>query len=120
VEMACDAVIANHTMGHILTPAEFAVAHRKARSVVKTAEHSLRELVSFIRKCDAVLLEFAPMQWCQPYLEPQYQETEQRMLELHSFYREGDAFLDIVESAKRYPPSLSPNRRSDLIALPKV
>jgi hypothetical protein len=117
VEMACDEVVANHTMGHILTPAEFVVAHRKARSKVKTAEHSLDELTGFIRKCDAVLLEFAPLQWCQPYLQPQYQTTMERMLELHSVYADDEDFSNLVARVRQYPPL--PNRGSDLIELPK-
>ena len=71
--MTCEAVIANHKMGHLLTPAEFAEAHRKVRSVVRSAERSLNEFTDFIVKCDAVLLQFAPHLWCQPYLLPQYQ-----------------------------------------------
>ena len=101
LKLACDEVIANHTMGHLLTPAEFAVAHRKARHAVHAVEYHLVELIDFVRKCDAVLLHFAPVQWSQPYLLPQYQATRERMLEMHTIYSDTRAFSYEVEDAKR-------------------
>jgi hypothetical protein len=116
VAITCAAVIANHKMAHLITPAEFAEAHRKVRYTVMVAKNSLEELTDFIVKCDAVLLEFDQDHWYEPYLQPQYQATGKRMLERHS-YNDDENIVALAEQVRWCCPSLSPE--PDLIELPK-
>jgi hypothetical protein len=46
VAFTCAAVVANHKMAHLITPAEFAEAHRKVRGTVMAALGSLEEFTA--------------------------------------------------------------------------
>jgi hypothetical protein len=104
-----------------LKPADLYDACREANRRLWGAETTCQQAVEFIRRCDAILLEFADhAEWEKPYLTPQHRPILKRMLELHSI--EGDrseswdfddepnvfrALLD-AEKAKLAPPRIAP------------
>jgi hypothetical protein len=80
--LACRELIANKER-FAPQPAEVAEACREADRHIRFAQIRCEQVVNRVRRSDAVLLEFAPEQWCEPYLTPQYRPMVQRMLELH-------------------------------------
>jgi hypothetical protein len=86
--IACRKLIA--TSKYVPKPVELAEACREAGGEVARAERYCEELADHVRRCDAMLLEFAPAQWREPYRLPQYETVVQRMLELHETWGNGD------------------------------
>jgi hypothetical protein len=82
--IACRKLIA--TSKFVPKPAELAEACREAKKEVNAAHYYCDELTDFIQRNDALLLEFDPEQWREPYVLPEYRSTLQRMLDLHSIY----------------------------------
>jgi hypothetical protein len=79
---ACRKLIA--TSKFVPKPVESAEACREAWYRMIISWNYCERLCEFVVECDAVLLEFAPMQWCEPYMLPEYESIGQRMLHLHS------------------------------------
>jgi hypothetical protein len=85
--LACRKLIATAT--YPPRPGELYAACREARNHLNWAHAAADELVDFVRRTDALLLEFDHAEWERPYLTPQYQPILQRMLELHDIYGDG-------------------------------
>jgi hypothetical protein len=86
--LACKKLIATATF--VPKPVELGKACREAGKKMRESETYCYELIEFVRRCDALALEFAPEQWRAPYLTPEYQPLVHRMLELHSCFGNGD------------------------------
>ena len=69
-----------------------------------------------MRRCDAVLLEFAPDEWRQPYLTATYQPVLPRMLALHDIY--GDGTEDFDDEDKPNAMRDAVEREKATLALP--
>jgi hypothetical protein len=85
--LACRSLIAS--VKFTPKPAELREACRKAERQLKWAMEAAEQLVDFVRRCDAVLLEFDHDEWRRPYLVPQCRPILQRMLELHEICGDG-------------------------------
>jgi hypothetical protein len=93
--LACSKLIAATATRFVPRPAELHAACVEARNNLLWAEQAARDLVDYTRRCDAVMLEFAPDEWERPYLlKPELQTTRQRMLELHDIYGDGGVDWD--------------------------
>lgn len=89
--LACRQLIA--TAKFVPKPAELHAACREAQNRLHWAHDAADKLVDFVRRCDAVLLQFDHDEWEKPYLTPKDQPVLQRMLDLHDIYGDGsDAF----------------------------
>jgi hypothetical protein len=85
--IACRTLIANNKF--IPKPAELHEACREAYRKLAAAFKTAEDLVMFVRRCDALLLEFAHDEWERPYLLSKYRQVLESMLELHSIYGNG-------------------------------
>jgi hypothetical protein len=79
--MACLQLL--DTKKFIPKPAELMKACRQAAEQRSNAYASLRATEYYIRRCDAVLMLFAPEKWTEPYEVDDYRETLECMLEAH-------------------------------------
>jgi hypothetical protein len=80
--------------------AELAAAVREADKTLRRAHDRCEQLVDFVRRADAVLLEFAWERWRAPYLA-RYRALAPRMLALHEVYGDNSAsFLDARDRAR--------------------
>jgi hypothetical protein len=80
--LACRSLIANNI--HPPRAAELHKACQDARRQLQLAESTAGELVDYVRRCDALLLDLAHDEWERPYLLPAYRPLLARMLELHA------------------------------------
>jgi hypothetical protein len=71
-------------------PVELAKACRDAGARLRSAETFCDELMDYVRRCDALLLEFAPEQWRAPYLTPEVAPIVHDLLSDHAIYGNGD------------------------------
>jgi hypothetical protein len=85
--LACRSLIATKTF--VPKPCEFADEVRKAAMTLWAAETRCEAVVDYVRSVDAVLLEFAPEQWREPYLTEEFRPALPRMLELHDAIGDG-------------------------------
>src|SRR5262249_34244995 len=90
--LACRSL--NATATFTPKPSELRAACRKAENNLRWAEEAADQLVDFVRRCDAVLLEFDHAEWERPYLTPAYRPVLGRMLELHAVYGDGSKAWD--------------------------
>jgi hypothetical protein len=75
-------------------PAEFMKACRQAAEQRHSAVHKFSHLEYWTRKCDAVLLLFAPEKWTEPYYLEDYADTLKCMLAAHEDSARWDAKLN--------------------------
>ena len=85
--IACRKLIATATFPP--RPAELYAACREASRSLRSAHDACDGLCDYVRRLDAVLLQFAPEQWREPYLTAQYRPIVQRMLSLHECFGDG-------------------------------
>jgi hypothetical protein len=90
--LACRGLIASATFTP--KPTELRAACHKAECHLKWARETTDKLVDFVRRCDALLLEFDHEQWERPYLTPELRPVLERMLELHMIYGDGSMAWD--------------------------
>jgi hypothetical protein len=108
LSMACRKLIA--TSKFVPKPVELAEACREAMTELRSAERYCDELIGYVRRCDALLLEFAPEQWRVPYLTPEYAPIVYQMLGEHGIYGNGDPdFMDFPPEDDE-PPEKEHNR----------
>lgn len=112
--LACRQLIATATFPP--RAAELREACSKANCTLRSAQRRCHELVEYVRRRDAILLEFAPDEWRAPYLTPQYQNTVQRLLELHAIDGNGDEDFG-AEEPDEDAPEEKPANRSFRLAL---
>jgi hypothetical protein len=93
--LACRQLIA--TSIHVPRAAELHQACRKAESTIGEAIGRSEDLVDFVRRCDALLLQFDHAAWEAPYLTPQYRPILERMLDLHRIYGDGSEDFRYVD-----------------------
>lgn len=98
--LACRALIASATFTP--KPAELRAACMKAECHLKWGQEAAEKLVDYVRRVDAVLLEFDHNEWERPYLTPTFRPLLPRMLELHEIYGDGSATWD--EDCDSDPP----------------
>jgi hypothetical protein len=109
--LACKALIAKSTFAP--KPAELHAACRQALYHLKLAHNAAHGLADLARKCDAVLLQFAPDEWQRPYRKAHYRRVLPRMLELHAIY--GDGSDDLDDDANPFRAALARVRARQLV-----
>jgi hypothetical protein len=116
--LACRSLIASAKFTP--KPAELRAACRKAENHLRSAADVADALVDFVRRCDAVLLEFDHAEWERPYLTPEYRPILERMLELHAIYGDdSEAWDDRREcDGKVHPFERLVRAEQDKLALP--
>jgi hypothetical protein len=70
-------------------PVELLAACENSENHLRFAIYGLNQLTEFIRKCDAIVLEFAYSEWEKSYLTPELRPIVARMLFLHDIYGDG-------------------------------
>jgi hypothetical protein len=80
--LACRHLIGTFRYGQ-LRPADLHKACRQAGSKLKSALNTCNDLIDFVRRCDAVLLQFDRAEWERPYRALEYHGHLMRLLELH-------------------------------------
>jgi hypothetical protein len=116
--LACRQLIA--TSVHVPRAAELHQACRKAERTLGDAYGICKNLITLVRRCDALLLQFDHAEWEKPYLTPQYRPILPRMLQLHAIPPDpdvGDEWwdarereLDKLEAKRLTPPAPEPKR----------
>lgn len=98
-------------------PAELAESVRAAVACLNNAERGCEALVDFVRRCDALLLEFDHARWRKPYLLPQFRPLLPRLLALHEAWGDGS---DAFETGKpnSFATALARVRAAEFPALP--
>jgi hypothetical protein len=86
--LGCRMLVA--TSKFVTKPAEIADACRKARSQLKCAMNAADGLRGYVRRCDALLLQFDREEWARPYraMDP---AVLRRMLVLHHLHGDGSS-----------------------------
>ena len=101
LSLACRKLIA--TAIYQPKPAEVHAACEDAGNNLLWAYQAADELREYVRRADAVLLQFAPDEWRQPYQTPQYRPALARMLELHwgEDHDDDNQFMALVNRERR-------------------
>jgi hypothetical protein len=110
--LACKGLVATATFPP--RAAELLAACRKTDMRLMWAQEACEKLVDYVRRCDAVLLEFDLAGWARPYAENR--PVLERMLRLHDIYGDGsDTFDDGEPNAFR---DALEREKAKLVALP--
>ena len=87
--LACRQLISTFRYGQ-LRPADLHKACRQADSKLRGALNRCNDLIDFVRRCDAVLLQFDHAEWERPYRTLAYRGHLMRLLELHEDHLKPD------------------------------
>ena len=102
-------------------PPELYEACREAENSLGLAQQAADKVVDFVRRCDAVLLEFAHDEWERPYQTPEFRPLLPRMLDLHATWGDGSRAWNEAgweDDYKNHPFSALVRAEEDKLALP--